>query len=227
MVATTDSSAVVKAHQDEELAAILRNADLVTPDGAGVVWMAKVLGLPVESRVSGVDLVDRICAAGAQRNWSVYLIGAAPGVADEAAKKLSERHPGIRIAGVTNGYYPAEEESQVVARIAELRPDVLFVGFGIPKQEKWIARYLRQLGVPVAIGVGGSFDVISGRLKRAPRWMQVAGLEWLFRTLQQPKRLPRLLTLPKLMWMTLGETLRRLRQGPGARGRGPENCGAR
>jgi N-acetylglucosaminyldiphosphoundecaprenol N-acetyl-beta-D-mannosaminyltransferase len=203
MVVTTDSSAIVKAHEDAELAEIIRHADLVTPDGAGVVWMAKVLGLPIQQRVSGVDLLDRICALAAARGWGIYMLGAEPGVADEAAQKLCAKHPGLRIIGVMHGYYAAQEEAEVVTRIAAAKPDVLFVGFGIPRQEKWIARYLDDLGVPVAIGVGGSFDVISGRLQRAPRWMQVAGLEWLFRTIQQPKRLPRLLSLPRLFVMTL------------------------
>ena len=209
MIATTDSSAIVRAHKDEELAAILKAADLVTPDGAGVVWMAKVLGLPIEQRVSGVDLVDKICARAARQNWSIYLLGAAPGVSDAAADILQQRHPGLRIAGCMHGYYSAQEEPCIIDAIIAARPDVLFVGFGIPKQEKWIARYMQQLNVPVAIGVGGSFDVISGRVQRAPKWMQSAGLEWLYRTLQQPKRIPRLIALPRLLAMTLREVYQR------------------
>jgi N-acetylglucosaminyldiphosphoundecaprenol N-acetyl-beta-D-mannosaminyltransferase len=212
MIATTDSSAIVRAHKDEELAAILKAADLVTPDGAGVVWMAKVLGLPIEQRVSGVDLVDKICARATRQNWSIYLLGAAPGVSDAAAEILQQRHPGLRVAGCMHGYYTAQEEPSIIEAIIAARPDVLFVGFGIPKQEKWIARYMQQLNVPVAIGVGGSFDVISGRIQRAPKWMQSAGLEWLYRTLQQPKRLPRLLALPRLLLMTLREVYQRRRK---------------
>lgn len=205
MIVTSDSSAIVRAHQDEQLAAIMRSADLVTPDGAGVVWMAKVLGLPIEQRVSGIDLIERICARGATLGWRIYLLGAEPEVAQEAARRLCERHPGLQVVGCQHGYFTDAEEPQVVAAIAALAPDVLFVGLGIPRQEKWIARYLQELAVPAAIGVGGSFDVISGRLKRAPKWMQLTGLEWLFRTIQQPKRLPRLLVLPKLFGMTLKE----------------------
>jgi N-acetylglucosaminyldiphosphoundecaprenol N-acetyl-beta-D-mannosaminyltransferase len=209
MVVTSDSSAIVRAHKDEELAAIMRAADMVTADGAGVVWMAKVLRLPLEQRVSGIDLIEQICARAAARGWSLYLLGAAPGIANDAAKRLNLRYPGLQIVGCMDGYFSPEQEPEVVADIAERRPDVLLVGLGIPKQEKWISHHLKELGVPVAIGVGGSFDVISGRLKRAPRWMQAAGLEWLYRTLQQPKRLPRLFALPSLFSMTLKAAFKR------------------
>jgi N-acetylglucosaminyldiphosphoundecaprenol N-acetyl-beta-D-mannosaminyltransferase len=128
-------------------------------------------------------------------------------VAEDAAGVLQERYPGLRVTGCRHGYFSPEEEPAVIARIAALRPEILFVGFGIPIQEKWIARHKDALGVPVSIGVGGSFDVISGRLQRAPIWMQRAGLEWLYRTLQQPKRLPRLLVLPRLFLLTLKEAL--------------------
>ncbi|NIM06008.1 MAG: WecB/TagA/CpsF family glycosyltransferase [Armatimonadetes bacterium] len=212
MVVTSDSSAIVRAHKDEELAAIMKAADLVTADGAGIVWMAKVLGLPVEQRVSGVDLIEKVCEQAAERGWSLYLLGAEPGVVNEAAKRLNLRYPGLQIVGCMHGYFSAEEEPQVVADIAERHPDVLLVGLGIPRQEKWIAHHLQELGVPVAIGVGGSFDVISSRLKRAPKWMQAAGLEWLYRTLQQPTRLPRLFSLPQLLSMTLKAALKRRKE---------------
>jgi len=212
MVVTSDSSAIVRAHRDEELAAIMRAADLVTPDGAGVVWMAKVLGLPIEHRVSGIDLIEKICARAAERGWSLYLLGGEPGVANEGAKRLNLRYPGLQIVGCMHGYFSPEEEPEVVADIAQRQPDLLFVGLGIPRQEKWIARHLRELGVPVSIGVGGAFDVLSGRLKRAPKWVQSAGLEWLYRTLRQPQRLPRLLALPRLFGLTLKAALKRRRE---------------
>jgi N-acetylglucosaminyldiphosphoundecaprenol N-acetyl-beta-D-mannosaminyltransferase len=215
MVATSDSTSIVRAHKDAELAAILKNAALVTPDGAGVVWMAKVLGLPIEQRLSGIDLIEKICAYAAARGWRIYLLGAEPGVVEEAAERLQERHPGLQVAGCMHGYFSAEEEPFIISAIASLQPDILFVGFGIPKQEKWIAHHLAELKVPVVIGVGGSFDVISGRIQRAPKWMQNAGLEWLYRTLQQPQRLPRLLVLPRLFIMTLREVISRLRHSYG------------
>jgi N-acetylglucosaminyldiphosphoundecaprenol N-acetyl-beta-D-mannosaminyltransferase len=124
---------------------------------------------------------------------------------------LQEKQPALKVAGCHDGYFPLEEEPQVVATIAAAKPDVLFVAFGVPKQEKWIRHHLSELGVSVAIGVGGSFDVISGRLKRAPVWMQRAGLEWLYRVLREPSRLPRLLALPRFVWLGLREALLRRR----------------
>ena len=212
-VVTPDSSAVVRAQGDPELMEILRSADLVTADGVGLVWMAKVMGLPLWERVSGVDLMDHICELAAEKRYSIYLVGAAPGVAAEAADKLTERHPGLTVAGTMHGYFSADEEPKVVRRIAEAKPDVLFVALGVPRQEKWIRRHLDELGVPVAIGVGGSFDVIAGRLKRAPAFMQRWGLEWLWRALRQPSRLPRLLVLPRFVWMALIDWLRHGRRG--------------
>jgi N-acetylglucosaminyldiphosphoundecaprenol N-acetyl-beta-D-mannosaminyltransferase len=211
-VVTPDSSAVVRAQEDPELMEILRSADLVTADGAGLVWMAKVMGLPLWERVSGVDLMDHICELAAEKGYSIYLVGAAPGVAAEAADKLKARHPGLTVAGTMHGYFSDGEEPEVVRQIAEAKPDVLFVALGVPRQEKWIRRHLDELGVPVAIGVGGSFDVIAGRLKRAPAFMQRWGLEWLWRALRQPSRLPRLLALPRFVWMALADWLRRGRR---------------
>ncbi len=209
LIVTSDTPGLVRAHDDREFQEIVRSADMVTADGRGVVWMARVLGLPLRERVSGADLVERICEQAAQRGHSVYLLGAAPGVAEEAARVLQSRYPGLRVAGAQHGYFTAEEEPEVVRAIAEARPDILLVAFGAPKQEKWIRQHQAEIQAPVAIGVGGTFDVLAGRVKRAPQWMQRAGLEWLYRALREPKRLPRLWALPKLMWMTLREALRR------------------
>ena len=173
--------------------------------------MARVLGLPVTERVSGVDLMERICERAAERKYSVYLLGARPGVAGAAAQALEARCPGLRIVGAHHGYFTPEQEPEVVTAIAQAQPDILFVAFGAPKQEKWIRQHLAELQVPVAIGVGGSFDVFAGRVRRAPRWMQRAGLEWLHRVLREPSRLPRVWALPRLVWMTLREALRRNR----------------
>lgn len=214
MVVTPDSSAIVRAQTDSELADIMRSADLVTPDGAGVIWVARIFGLPLWERVTGCDLMQRICERAAQRGWRVYLLGAAPGVAEQAAARLAERCPGIQVAGTHHGYFTAEQEPEIVSAITAARPDVLFVAFGIPKQEKWIRRHLATLGVPVAIGVGGSFDVIAGRISRAPQWMGRVGLEWLYRTLREPRRLGRALTIPRFLAMAIADRISSRRAAP-------------
>jgi N-acetylglucosaminyldiphosphoundecaprenol N-acetyl-beta-D-mannosaminyltransferase len=209
MVITSDTPSIVRAHDDAEYQEIVRAADMVTADGRGVVWMARVLGLPVRERVSGVDLVQSICERAIDKGYSVYLLGAMPGVAEEAAQALASRCSGLRIAGTHHGYFTAEEEPAVIRRIAEAKPDILFVALGAPRQERWIRQHMAELQAPVAIGVGGTFDVLAGRVPRAPEWMQRAGLEWLYRVLREPKRLPRMWALPRLVWMTLWEALRR------------------
>lgn len=209
MVVTSDSPSIVRTRDDPEYQELVRGADMVTADGRGVVWMARVLGLPVTERVSGVDMVQRICERAGERNYRVYLLGAQPGVAEEAAHVLESRCPGLQVAGTHHGYFTPEEEPAVVQAVADARPDILFVALGAPRQEKWIRGHQAELQVPVAIGVGGSFDVIAGRVKRAPKWMQRVGLEWLYRVLREPSRLPRAWAVPRLMWMTLREALRR------------------
>ena len=211
MIVTSDTPGIVRAQDDREFQEIVRAADMVTADGRGVVWMARALGLPVSERVSGADLVDRICERAAARGYSVYLIGGRPGVAEEAGRVLQARYAGLRVAGTQDGYFAAEEEQAVVQAVAEARPDILLVAFGAPRQEKWIRQHQAEIQAPVAIGVGGTLDVLAGRVPRAPIWMQRAGLEWVFRALREPRRLPRLVALPRLVWMTLREALRRRR----------------
>ena len=167
MIITSDGSSLVRAQEDAEYHDIVRNADIVTANGRGVVWMARVLGLSVTDRVSGVDMMDRLCEVAAQKGYSVYLIGAQPGVAEEAAQEMLKRYPGLTIAGIQHGYFTPDEEPQIVRAIAEAKPDILFVAFGAPRQEKWIRKYMDELGASVAIGVGGSFDIYAGRVERA------------------------------------------------------------
>ncbi len=154
-------------------------------------------------------MMDRLCEVAARKGYSVYLIGAEPGVAEEAAQEMQRRYPGLRIAGIQHGYFTPDEEPAVVKAIADAKPDLLFVAFGAPRQEKWIRKYMDELGAPVAIGVGGSFDVFAGRTERAPAWMQRAGLEWMWRVLKEPKRIKRLGALPRLVWITLKTALRK------------------
>jgi N-acetylglucosaminyldiphosphoundecaprenol N-acetyl-beta-D-mannosaminyltransferase len=196
---TADASGIMRAQDDLLLRAIVRQADLITPDGAGVMLASELHGTRLPERVSGVDLVERIAALSADKGYRVYLFGAAEGVADAAAAALIDRHPGLQIAGTRHGFFSAGEEAAIVAAIVRAEPQVLFVALGIPKQEQFIRAHFAELGIPVMIGVGGSFDVISGRLQRAPRWMQRTGLEWLYRLAQEPKRLPRLAALPNFI----------------------------
>jgi N-acetylglucosaminyldiphosphoundecaprenol N-acetyl-beta-D-mannosaminyltransferase len=209
MVVTSDASAVVRAQDDAEFRDIVNEADLVTADGAGVVLASKLLDLPLQDKVSGCDMVGDLCEVAAQEGRSVYFLGAAPGVAQAAAENLRERLPALQVAGCHDGYFDEAEEQRIVSDIQAQQPGLLLVALGIPRQEKWIKAHLESLGVPVCIGIGGSLDVISGHKQRAPQWMQRCGLEWLYRTAKEPSRLPRLAALPRIVWMTFGELLKR------------------
>lgn len=205
---TADASMVVIARGDPELKAIIDGADLVTPDGAGILWASRLLGTPLTHKVSGVDLVGHLCRLSAERGWKVFFLGAAPGVADEAATNLRKRYPGAQIIGARDGFFSPEQEPDVVRQIQDAAPDVLLVAFGIPRQEKWIARHKAVLNVPVSIGIGGSFDVYSGRVKRAPLWMQRRGLEWLHRLLANPRKIRKVMTLPRFALLALRQRFR-------------------
>jgi len=208
LVVTADSSGVVIAQSDPEFRDIVNSADLVTPDSIGIVWAAKLFGRPIPERVAGVDLVLYLCEMAARRGYRVYFLGSAPGVAEEAARRLQDCFPGLAVAGTHHGYFSAGEEPQVVEMIQQTRPDILFVALGIPKQEKWIARYQPVLKIPVAMGVGGSLDVHSGRVTRAPRWVQKLCLEWAYRLLKNPRKIGKAMTLPQFALMVLRERRR-------------------
>jgi N-acetylglucosaminyldiphosphoundecaprenol N-acetyl-beta-D-mannosaminyltransferase len=200
---TADASMAVIARRDTELCEIVRNADVVTPDGAGILWASRLLRSPIAHKVSGVDLVADLCRLSAEQGCRLFFLGAAPGVAQEAAEKLRSRFPGAQIVGTRDGYFSPAEEPQIISQIMAVRPDILLVAFGIPKQEKWITKHKAALGVPVSLGIGGSFDVYSGRVKRAPAWMQKASLEWLYRLCANPKKIGKVMTLPTFALLTL------------------------
>lgn len=202
-VVTADASMVVQARRDPELAAIVQNAHLVTPDGAGLLWASKLLGCRILHRVSGVDLVAELARLSARRGYRLYLFGAGPEIASFAAMNLQERFAGAQIAGTRHGFFTPEDEPEIVREIASTKPDVLLVALGIPKQEKFIARYKNELGASVLIGVGGSFDVYSGRVKRAPVWMQKKGLEWAYRLWQNPRKIGKVMTLPQFALLAI------------------------
>jgi len=202
-VVTADSSMVVMAQQDARLREIINRADLVTPDSIGILWACRRRGIAIPERVSGVDLVGRLAEVSAQTGLRLYLLGAKPGVAEEAARRLEATCPGVHIAGTRHGYFSAGEEEQIVEQVRDAAPDVLCVALGIPKQEIWIDRYRAILNVPVSIGVGGTFDVLSGRVKRAPLWMQRVGMEWLWRVGHNPRKITKVMLLPRFAWMVL------------------------
>lgn len=204
-VMTLNPEYLYRAQFDRELLDLARRADLVTADGEGIVWACRVSGCPVPERVTGIDLLLRLLERASSSGWSVYLFGAAPGVAAAAAERIRRDYPGLKIAGCRHGYFQADEESRIAQEIKKTRPDLLFVALGAPKQEIWIDCYLEKTGARVAIGVGGSFDVLAGRVRRAPRWVRRLRLEWLARLLRQPSRWRRQMILPLFAWAVIKE----------------------
>ena len=192
------------AQRNPEFRVGCRGGNLCMADGVGLLWAARRLGHPLPERVTGSDSVPMIAArVVARAGWRLYLLGAAPGVAERTATILTAQNPGLQIAGTYAGS-PAESEAQdIIARIRVARADLLFVAYGPPAQDLWIARHREELGVPVMMGVGGTFDHIAGVKRRAPLWLQRLGLEWLFRLITQPSRWRRQLTLPQFVWRVL------------------------
>jgi len=190
-IATINADFVVQSLHDTELRHILQEADMATADGMPLVWSARLLGVPLEKRVTGADMVPALAERAAQKGYSIYFLGAAPGVAEKAANILQQQYPGLKIAGIASPSAEAVRKGDpaIIAACKAAKPDILLVAFGNPKQEKWIYAHAHALGIPVMIGVGGTFDLIAGVTKRAPQWMQKSGLEWSYRLLQQPGRL--------------------------------------
>ena len=190
-IATINADFVVNSLHDPELRRILQESDMATADGMPLVLGARLLGVQLADRVTGADLVPALAERSAQQGYSLFLLGARPGVGARAAEILQERFPGLRIAGVISPpNLPIEQmDASILDQIKAARPDILLVAFGNPKQEKWIRMYAHDLAVPVCIGVGGTFDMIAGITRRAPAWMQRSGLEWLYRLAQEPRRL--------------------------------------
>jgi len=188
---------------DHSLFDLINKADLVTADGEGIVWAGRVAGTPFPERVTGIDLMLRLVERAATEGWKIYLLGAAPGVAEEAAEKLTRRFPGLQVAGTRHGYFKPDEEAGIAQAIKQTAPQLLFVALGAPAQEMWIDRHIEDIGPVVAVGVGGSLDVISGRVARQPLWMQKLKIEWLGRLISEPSRWRRMLVLPKFAWLVL------------------------
>lgn len=188
---------IMKASKDEELLKLLNSAAIQIPDGVGVLVASRLKGGSIKTRVTGIDLMYGICDNAAKKNHRVYLLGAKPGVAEMAAEILKKRYKGLNIVGIMDGYF--KDENEVISDIKEKSPDILFVAMGSPKQEYWITGHMNELGVPLLMGVGGSFDVTCGNIKRAPGFMCSLGLEWMYRLIKEPWRYKRMLVLPQFL----------------------------
>lgn len=193
-ICTANPEFVMAAQRDPEFLALLNRADLVLPDGVGLLWAARWLGRHLPERVAGSDLVGLIAAEAARRGWRIFLLGAAEGVAARAADRLRAQHPALTVAGTFAGSPRREDDEALTARVRAARPDILLVAYGAPAQDFWIARNRSRLNVPVSLGVGGTFDFLAGTARRAPRWVQGLGLEWLHRLYRQPWRARRIFT---------------------------------
>lgn len=207
MVVTANPEIIMLARRDEYFARILAEAELVTADGIGLVIASKILGTPLAERVTGIDLTQNLLGLAALKGWGVYFLGARQEVVQKAVDNIKCMYPGLRISGYHHGFF-ADSETEVIESIKKASPDILLAALGMGKQEKWIYEHQRELGVSVAIGVGGSFDVFAGAVKRAPVWMQKAGLEWLYRLITQPSRFFRMLELPKFLMAVLAYKFR-------------------
>jgi N-acetylglucosaminyldiphosphoundecaprenol N-acetyl-beta-D-mannosaminyltransferase len=188
-VAVVNVAKIVKMRSDKALDASVRSASLIGADGVPLVWASRLLGNAVPGRVNGTDLMHRLLEKADERGYRIFFFGAQERVLREVLRRVRSEYPGVQIAGSQNGFFKPEDEWNIVRKIRSSRPDIIFIAFGTPKKEVWVAKYLEAMGVPVVHGVGGSFDVFAGLIPRAPIWMQRAGLEWFFRLLHEPRRM--------------------------------------
>ena len=198
-VVTPNPEIVETCRADAEAMAAVNGADLVLPDGIGVIYGAKLLGTPLKSRVPGIEFGTAMLAHCAETGKKVFLFGAKPGVAEQAAKNLCEKLPGLQIAGTHDGYFTDAESDAIAAEIRTSGADMALVCLGAPKQEKFMKNHQQELQVRFMIGLGGSLDGFAGTVKRAPVWMQKANLEWFYRLVKEPRRLGRMMRLPKFI----------------------------
>jgi N-acetylglucosaminyldiphosphoundecaprenol N-acetyl-beta-D-mannosaminyltransferase len=202
---------LVKANKDPALRKIINDCALINVDGMPVVWASRLLGKPLKERVAGIDLYAALIQRAAEKGWRVYFLGAREDVVRDVAALHEQQMPGLKIAGCRNGYWKPDEEAEIVRSIAASRPDLLFVAISSPKKEQFLGAYLAQMKIPFAMGVGGSFDVVAGKVKRAPLWMQQWGLEWFYRFLQEPRKMFRRYFIDDLafFWLLLMEYFRK------------------
>jgi len=199
-VITVNPEFIMLAQKDAEFKKVLSQGDLVVPDGIGVVWASKIFGKGLRERVTGVDLVERLSELASKKKYSIYFLGGEKGVASKAAAILKKKNPGLKIVGAEPGF---PHDPDLVERVRKAKPDILFVAWRFPKAEKWIAKYKNRLGATVGMGVGGAFDFISQKKRRAPVFIQSIGLEWLYRLIREPSRIRRQIVLPCFVYLVL------------------------
>ena len=205
-VVTPNAEIAYEALHDVQLREMLNGADLMLPDGAGVVLASKLLRTPVKQKVAGVDFAAGLLGILERNGQSLYLLGGKPGIGELAAQKMLEAHPQLRIAGIADGYF--QDEAPVVAKINASGADALFVCLGAPKQERFMVQHQQELHVHLMAGLGGSLDAFAGTVQRAPAWMIRLNLEWLYRLIREPKRFRRMLRLPKYLWAVMLKRIR-------------------
>lgn len=205
-----NAAKVVKARDDPALREIINGCDLINADGMSIVWAAWLLGRPLKGRVAGIDLFYELVSAAARRGWPVFFLGAREAIVRRVVDVLGAKYPELQIAGYRNGYWSADEEPAVAQMVARSGARLLFVAISSPKKEEFLGRYCRDMGVAFAMGVGGTFDVVAGKTKRAPVWMQRCGLEWLYRFAQEPVRMFRRYTVvnASFTWLLIQYLLR-------------------
>lgn len=205
LVVTANPEIIEHATRKPAMRRLLQSADLCTADGHGVLLGARILGKALPERVTGIELAEAICAQSGRQGWRIYFLGSEPGVVDEAVRNLQARYPDLLLAGCHHGFFRDGGENDVIEDIRASKADVLLAGLGSPYQEMFIQRYQWEMQVPVGIGVGGSFDVFSGRVQRAPAWVRRLRLEWLYRIAGDPKRWRRAMALPRFVFKVLKE----------------------
>lgn len=206
-VVTPNPEIVMAAMDSTDFRRDVNGADLVLPDGIGIIYGARILGTPLKAKVPGIDFAAGLFEKLSERGGSVFLFGAKPGIAEKAAGNIKAKYPGLRVVGCENGYY--KDDAPIIAHINEASPDLLLVCLGAPKQERFMAAYSGRLNAGLMAGLGGSLDVFAGTVKRAPKFWQRLGLEWFYRLITDPKRIKRMIKLPVFLFLTIGSRLRR------------------
>jgi len=201
---------VMFARRRRDYREFINSADIVAPDGIGLIWASRIFGKPLKERVTGTDMMYYIAEASALKGFRLYFVGGRPGIAEEATEKLRALYPEVNVVGTWHGFFSEEEEQELIDDVISKKPDILVVCLGMYRQEMWIKRNKHRLNVPVCFGNGGALDFVSGRARRAPKWMLSCGLEWLFRLMREPLRAKRQFILLPFVLLILSRRLSRL-----------------